>query len=80
MLMLDNPIWRETFCQRTHPTWWEKDIMTHVLIVYSRLGIVFWSSSFTTLLLIEHFHCVIVTKHSMSFKRIKVIREPKDKE
>jgi hypothetical protein len=32
------------------------------------------------LVLIEHFHCVIVTKHSMSFKRIKVIREPKDKE
>jgi hypothetical protein len=67
MLMLDNLIWREKFCQRTNPAWREKDIMTHVLIVCSS----FWSSPFTTLVLIEHFHCVIVTKHSMSLKRIK---------
>jgi hypothetical protein len=33
--------------------------------------IIFWSSSFTTLVLIEHFHCVIATKHSMSIKRIE---------
>jgi hypothetical protein len=38
MLMLDNLIWRKKFCQRTNPAWWEKDIMTHVLIVFSRLG------------------------------------------
>jgi hypothetical protein len=46
--------------------------MTHVLIVYLKLGSsFFWSSSFTTLVLIEHFHCVIVTKHSKSLKRIE---------
>jgi hypothetical protein len=67
MLMLDNLIWREKFYQRTNPAWQEKDIMTHVLIVCSS----FWSSYFTTLVLIKHFHCVIVNKHSMSLNRIK---------
>jgi hypothetical protein len=37
----------------------------------STLGNSFWSSSFTTLVLIEHFCCVIVTEHSMSLKRIE---------
>jgi hypothetical protein len=36
--MLDNLIWWEKFCQRTNPAWREKDIMTHVLIVYPTLG------------------------------------------
>jgi hypothetical protein len=46
MLMLDNPMWQEKFCQMTHRAWWEKDIMTHVLIVYPTLGnSFFWSSS-----------------------------------
>jgi hypothetical protein len=36
--MLDNPMWQEKFCQMTHRAWWEKDIMTHVLIVYPTLG------------------------------------------
>jgi hypothetical protein len=41
--MLDNSIWWEKFYQRTHPAWREKVIMTHVLIVYPTLEIVFWS-------------------------------------
>jgi hypothetical protein len=38
MLMLDNPIWQDKFCQRTPPAGRDKDIMTHVLILYPTLG------------------------------------------
>jgi hypothetical protein len=55
MLMLDNLIWREKFCQRTNPAWREKDIMIHVLIVYPTLGKrFFWSSSCAILILSVH--------------------------
>jgi hypothetical protein len=60
------------FTLRTQHSSLFQDIMTHVLIVCSRLGnSFFWSCSFTNLVLIEHFHCAIITKHSMSLKRIK---------
>jgi hypothetical protein len=55
MLMLDNPKWREKFWQRTHLSWREIDIMTHVLILYPTLGKrIFWSSSYAILVSIVH--------------------------
>jgi hypothetical protein len=55
MLMLDNLIWREKFCQRTNTAWREKDKMTHVLIGYPTLGKrIFWSRSCAILILFVH--------------------------
>jgi hypothetical protein len=69
--ILDNLMCQKKFCKGLILHGGRKIYWLMCLLCILDWEIIFWSSSCTTLVLIEDFHCVIVTKHSMSLMRIE---------